>query len=88
MRQDKSPRKCYGRKHESLAYNWLLGRAMVLCSLITVSGRLIVLGMVGQGPAVLAFFLTSILSSFVSSLSPRTPLDLTIMLSTGPLTRL
>ena len=44
MHEDKSPCKCYGRKHESLAYNWLLGRAMVLGSLITVSGRLIVLG--------------------------------------------
>ena len=43
---------------------------------------------VGQGPAVLAFFLSSILSSFVFSLSPRTRLDLTTMLSTGPLTRL
>ena len=75
------------RKHESLAYNWLLGRAMVLGSLITVSGRLFWV-IVGQGPAVLALFLSSILSSFVFSLSPRTRLDLTTMLSTGPLTRL
>ena len=42
------------------------------------SGRLIVLGyIVGQGPAVLAFFLSSILSSFVFSLSPQTRLGLT-----------
>ena len=33
MRDDKSLCKCYGRKHESLAYNWRLGRAMVLGSL-------------------------------------------------------
>ena len=50
MREDKSPCKCNGRKHESLAYNWLLGRAMVLGSFITVSGRLIFLAIVGQGP--------------------------------------
>ena len=53
MREDKSPCKCYGRKHESLAYNWLLGRAMVLGSLITVSGRLIVLGYSRSGTCLL-----------------------------------
>ena len=88
MREDKSPCKCYGRKHKSLAYNWLLGRAMVLGSLITVSGRLIVLGYSRTGTCCACIFLSSVLSSFVFSLSPRTRLDLTTMLSTGPLTRL
>ena len=92
MREDKSPCKCYGRKHESLAYNWLLGRAMMLGSFITVSGRLIILGYSRTGTCLLClhFFLSStcILSSFVFSFSPRTRLDLTTMLSTGPLIRL
>ena len=72
----------------SLAYNWLLGRAMVLGSLIIVSGRLIVLGYSRTGTCCACIFLSSILFSFVFSLSPQTRLDLTTMLSTGPLTRL
>ena len=88
MREDKSPCKCYGRKHESLAYNWRLGRAMMLNSLITVSGRLIILGYSRTGICCACISLSSILSSFVISLSPRARLDLTTMLSTGPLTKL
>ena len=87
MRDDKSLCKCYGRKHKSLAYNWQLGREMVLGSLQCL-GILLFWVIVGQGPAVLAFFLSSILSSFVFSISPQTWLGLTTMLSTGPLTRL
>ena len=30
MREDESPYGCYGRRNGSLAYNWRLGRAMVL----------------------------------------------------------
>ena len=88
MREDKSPCKCFGRKHESLAYNWRLGRAMVLGSLITVSGRLIILGYSRTGICCACIFLSFILSSFVISLSPRARFDLTTTLSTGPLTRL
>ena len=55
MRDDKSMCKCFGRKHESLAYNWRLGRAMVLGSLQCL-GVLLFWVIVGQGPAVLAFF--------------------------------
>ena len=88
MREDKSTCKCYGRKHESLAYNWRLGRAMVLSSLIAVSGRLIILGYSRTGICCACIFLSSILSSFVISLSPRVRLGLTTMLSAGPLTRL
>ena len=62
MREDKSPCKCYGRKHESLAYNWLLGRAMVLGSLITVSGRFIVLGYSRTGTCLLCLQFFSHLS--------------------------
>ena len=87
MRDDKSLCKCYGRKHERLAYNWRLGRVMVLGSLQCL-GVFLFWVIVGQGSAVLAFFLSSILSSFVYSLSPLTRLDLTTVLSTGPLTRL
>ena len=86
MRDDKSLCKCYGRKHESLAYNWRLGLAMELGSLQYL-GVLLFWVIVGQGPAVLAFFLSSILSSFVFFLSPQTGLGLTTVLSTGPLTR-
>ena len=88
MREDKSPCKCYDRKHESLAYSSLLGRAIVLGSLISGSGRLIVLDYSRTGTCCAAFFLSSILSSFVFSISPRTRLDLTTVLSTGSLTRL
>ena len=88
MREDKSPCKFYSRKHESVAYNWRLGRAMVLRSLIRVSGRLIIWGYSRTEICCACIFLSSILSSFVISLSPRTRLDLTTMLSTGPLTRL
>ena len=56
MRDDKSLCKCYGRKHESLAFNWRLGREMVLGSLQCL-GVLLFWVIVGQGPAVLAFFL-------------------------------
>ena len=57
MRENKSPCKCYGRKHESLAYNWRLSRAMVLGSLLLQClGVLLFWVIVGQGPAVLAFF--------------------------------
>ena len=87
MRDDKSLCKCYGRKHESLAFNWRLGREMVLGSLQCL-GVLLFWVIVGQGPAVLAFFLSPILSSFDFSISSQTRLDLTTMLSTGPLTRL
>ena len=62
MREDRSPCKCYGHKHESLAYNWLLGRAMVLGSLITVSGRLIVLGYSRTGTCLLCLHFFSHLS--------------------------
>ena len=62
MREDKSPCKCNGRKHESLAYNWLLRRAMVLGSLITVSGRLIVLGYSRSGTCLLCLHSFSHLS--------------------------
>ena len=55
MRDDKSLCKCYGRKHKSLAYNWRLGREMVLGSLQ------LFWVIVGQGPAVLAFFLFSLI---------------------------
>ena len=51
-------------------------------------GVLFFLVIVGYGPAVLAFFPLSILSSFVFFLSPQTRFGLTTMLSTGPLTRL
>ena len=71
MRDDKSLCKCYGRKHKSLAYNWRLGREMVLGSLQCL-GVLLFWVIVGQGPAVLAFFVSSILSSFVFSISPQT----------------
>ena len=67
---------------------WVGHRAMVLGSLITVSGRLIILGYSRTGICCACIFLSSILSSFVISLSPRARLDLTTMLSTGPLTRL
>ena len=97
MHEEKSPCKCHGRKIESLAYSWRLGLAMVLGSLQCL-GILLFGVTVGQGPAVLAagmewegwlhFFLSSILSFFFFSLSPRTWLGLTTMLSTGPLTRL
>ena len=53
-----------------------------------MSGRLIGLVIVGQRPAVFAFFLSSILSSIVFSLSPQTRLGLTTTLSTEPMTRL
>ena len=88
MHEDKSLCKCYGRKRESLAYNWRLGQAMVLGSLITVSGRLIILGYSRTGICCACIFLSSILSSFEISLSPRAELDLTTMLSSGSLTRL
>ena len=65
MRDDKSLRKCYGRKHKSLAYNWRLGRKMVLGSLQRL-GVLLFWVIVGQGPAVLSFFshLSCLPSSF------------------------
>ena len=87
MRDDKSLCKCYGPKHESLAYNWRLGQAMALGSLQCL-GVFLFWVIVGQGSAVLAFFLSSILSSFVYSLSPQTRLGLTTVLWTGPLSRL
>ena len=87
MRDDKSLCKCYGRKHESLAFNWRLGREMVLGSLQCL-GVLLFWVIVGQGPAVLAFFLSPILSSFDFISSLQTRLGLTTMLSTGMLTRL
>ena len=87
MRDDKSVCKCNGCKHESLAYNWRLGLAMVLGNLQCL-GILLFWVILGQGPAVLAFFLSSILSSFVFSLSLQTRLGLIIMLSTESLTRL
>ena len=87
MCDNKSLCKFYGRKQKSLAYNWRLGRKVVLGSLQCL-GVLLFWVIVGQGPAVLAFFLSSILSSFVFSISPQTWLGLTTMLSTGPLTRL
>ena len=65
MREDKSPYKCNGRKHEGLAYNWLLGRAMVLGSLITVSGRLLFWVTVGQGPVCCACILSLIYPVFL-----------------------
>ena len=46
----------------SLAYNWLLGRAMVLGSFITVSGRLIVLGYTRTGTYLLCLQFFSQLS--------------------------
>ena len=55
MGVDKSLCKYYGRKHESLAYNWPLGRAMVLGSLQCL-GVLLFCVIAGQGSAVLAFF--------------------------------
>ena len=85
MRDDKSLCKFYGRKHESLAFNWRLGREMVLGSLQCL-GVLLFWLIVGQGPAVLAFFLSPILSSFDFSISPQTRFGLTTMLSTWPLT--
>ena len=87
MRDDKSLCKCYGRKHESLAFNWRLSREMMLGSLQCL-GVLLFWVIVGQGPAVLAFFLSPILSSFDFSISQHTRLCLTTVLSTGPLTRL
>ena len=86
MRDNKSLCKCYGRKHKSQAYSWRLGREMVLGSLQCLCVLLFWV-IVGQGPAVLAFFLSSILSSFVFSISPQTRLGLTTMLSTGPLSK-
>ena len=77
----------FGRKNESLAYNWRLDRAIVLGSLQCL-GVLSFWVIVGQGPAVRASFLLSILSSFFFSLSPRARLDLSTMLSTGPMTGL
>ena len=56
MRDDKSLCKCYGRKQKSLAYNWRLGLEMMLGSLQCL-GVLLFWVIVGQGPAVLAFFL-------------------------------
>ena len=87
MRDDKSLCEFYGRKHKSLAYNWQLGREIVLGNLQCL-GVLLFWVIVGQGRAVLPFFLSSILSSFVCSISPQTRLGLTTMLSTRPLTRL
>ena len=86
MRDDKSLCKCYGRKHESLAFNWRLGRVMVRS--LQCLGVLLFWVIVGQGSAVLALFLSPILSSFDFSISPQTRLGLTTVLSTGPLTRL
>ena len=57
-------------------------------NLITVSGRLIILGYSRTEICCACIFLSSILSSFVFSLSSRARLDLTTILSTGPLTRL
>ena len=87
MRDDKSLCKFYGRKHKSLAYNWRLGREMVLGSLQCL-GVLLFWVIVGQGPAMLHFF--SHLSCLPSSLSifPQTRLGLTTMFTTGPLTGL
>ena len=64
MRDDKSLCKCYGREHKSLAYNWRFGREMVLGSLQCL-GVLLFWVIVGQGPAVLAFLLSYILSYFI-----------------------
>ena len=86
MRDDKSLCKCYGRKHESLAFNWRLGREMVLGSLQCLG--VLLFWVIGQGPTVLAFFLSPILSSFDFFISSQTRFGLTTMLSTGPLTRL
>ena len=82
MRDDKSLCKCYGRKQENLANNWRLGRAMVLGSLQCL-GVLLFWVIVGQGPAVLAFVLSSILSTFVFSLSLQTRLGLTTICRLG-----
>ena len=63
-----------------------LGRAMVLGSLQCLGVLLFwVFSMTGT---CCACILSSTLSSFFFSLSPRTRLGLTTMLSTGPLTRL
>ena len=59
MCDDKSLCKCYGRKHESLAFNWRLGQEMVLGSLQCL-GILLFWVIIGQGPAVLAFFLSPV----------------------------
>ena len=55
MREDESPCRCFGYRNESLAYNWRLGRAMVLGSLQCL-GVLLFWVLVWQGPAVLPFF--------------------------------
>ena len=61
MREDKSLCKCYGRKHKSLAYNWLLGRAMVLGSL----GVLFFWVIEGQGPVCCACIFSLIYPVFL-----------------------
>ena len=63
-----------------------LGRAMVLGSLQCLG--VLLFGVFSMTGTCCACILSSILSSFFFSLSPRTRLGLTTMLSTGPLTRL